>query len=144
MRATHGPDTTARYFSSGQGWAAAGASLNVCRSWTVSRLLRSTYFLGERRTLNVIHRRERANVANTPSKKGGQHAKHSVGCLVGRRATASIDRKLAKALVRLAPTDLTMTEIAFKDLPLRSYDYDADFPPVALRGRCLRSMRSTR
>ena len=24
-----------------------------------------------------------------------------------------------------------MTEIPFKDLPLYSYDYDADFPPVA-------------
>ena len=38
---------------------------------------------------------------------------------------------LAKALVRLAPPELEMTEIPFKDLPLYSYDYDADFPPAA-------------
>jgi chromate reductase, NAD(P)H dehydrogenase (quinone) len=37
----------------------------------------------------------------------------------------------AKALVRLAPAELEMGEISFKDLPLYSYDYDADFPPVA-------------
>jgi chromate reductase len=54
-----------------------------------------------------------------------------VGYLVGSLATASINRKLAKALVRLAPPALHMTEIPFKDLPLYSYDYDADFPQVA-------------
>ena len=27
--------------------------------------------------------------------------------------------------------ELEMTEIPFKDLPLYSYDYDADYPPVA-------------
>ena len=56
---------------------------------------------------------------------------HKVGYLVGSLATASINRKLAKALVRLAPKELAMTEVAFRDLPLYSYDYDADFPPVA-------------
>lgn len=54
-----------------------------------------------------------------------------VGYLVGSLAKESINRKLAKALVRLAPAELEMTEIAFADLPLYSYDYDADFPPVA-------------
>src|SRR5690606_35840633 len=29
------------------------------------------------------------------------------------------------------PPELEMSEIPFKDLPLYSYDYDADFPPVA-------------
>ncbi|MCK9554090.1 NADPH-dependent FMN reductase, partial [Aquamicrobium sp.] len=43
----------------------------------------------------------------------------------------SINRKLARALVRLAPSSLTFTEIPFRDLPLYSYDYDADYPPVA-------------
>jgi chromate reductase len=56
---------------------------------------------------------------------------YSVGYLIGSLANASINRKLAGALVRLAPTELEMTEISFNDLPLYSYDYDADFPPVA-------------
>ena len=54
-----------------------------------------------------------------------------VGYLIGSLATASINRLLAKALVRLAPPQLEMTEISFRDLPLYSYDYDADFPPPA-------------
>jgi len=57
--------------------------------------------------------------------------KHKVGYLIGSLARESVNRKLAKALVRLAPSHLEMTEISFKDLPLYSYDYDADFPPVA-------------
>jgi chromate reductase, NAD(P)H dehydrogenase (quinone) len=50
---------------------------------------------------------------------------------VGSLAKGSINRLLSKALVRLAPPELAMTEIPFRDLPLYSYDYDADFPPVA-------------
>jgi chromate reductase, NAD(P)H dehydrogenase (quinone) len=55
----------------------------------------------------------------------------NVGYIVGSLATASINRKLAKALVRLAPAELKLTEIPIRDLPLYSYDYDADYPPVA-------------
>ena len=54
-----------------------------------------------------------------------------VGYFVGSLAKASINRKLAGALVRLAPASLVLSEISFADLPLYSYDYDADFPPVA-------------
>lgn len=54
-----------------------------------------------------------------------------VGYFVGSLATASINRKLAYALVRVAHEGFVMSEIPFKDLPLYSYDYDADFPPVA-------------
>src|SRR5215218_9597229 len=54
-----------------------------------------------------------------------------VGYLIGSLAKGSINRKLATALTRLAPEHLTFTEIPIKDLPLYSYDYDADFPPVA-------------
>jgi chromate reductase len=54
-----------------------------------------------------------------------------VGYLIGSLATASINRLLAKALVRVAPPQLQMTEIPFRDLPIYSYDYDADFPPPA-------------
>src|SRR4026207_1395073 len=55
----------------------------------------------------------------------------TVGYLVGSLAKASINRKLARALERLAPSELQLREITFGDLPLYSYDYDADFPPVA-------------
>ena len=55
---------------------------------------------------------------------------HKVGYLIGSLAKESINRKLANALVKLAPSQLTLTEIPFKDLPLYSYDYDADFPPA--------------
>jgi chromate reductase len=54
-----------------------------------------------------------------------------VGYLVGSLATKSINRLLAKALVRVAPPELLLTEISFKDLPLYSYDYDGKYPPVA-------------
>jgi chromate reductase len=56
---------------------------------------------------------------------------HKVGYLIGRLAAGSINRKLAKALVKLAPPSLSFSEISFKDLPLYNYDYDADFPPPA-------------
>jgi chromate reductase, NAD(P)H dehydrogenase (quinone) len=55
----------------------------------------------------------------------------NVGYFVGSLSTKSINRLLAKALVGLAPKGLQMAEIPFKDLPLYSQDYDANFPPVA-------------
>lgn len=58
-------------------------------------------------------------------------ATYKVGYFVGSLAAASINRLLSKALIRLAPPGLEFTEIPIKDLPLYSYDYDADFPPVA-------------
>lgn len=58
-----------------------------------------------------------------------------VGYLIGSLATESINRKLATALVRLAPAEFEMTEIPIRDLPLYSYDYDADYPP---EGRALK------
>ena len=56
---------------------------------------------------------------------------YRVGFFVGSLASASINRLLARALVGFAPPELQMTEISFKDLPLYSYDYDANYPPVA-------------
>ncbi|MFO1209708.1 MAG: NADPH-dependent FMN reductase [Amaricoccus sp.] len=56
---------------------------------------------------------------------------YRVGYLVGSLAKESINRKLARALARLAPAELEMAEIGFGDLPLYSYDYDKDFPPTA-------------
>ncbi len=58
-------------------------------------------------------------------------AKFEVGYLVGSLASRSINRRLALALVKLAPPDLTLTEIPIRDLPLYSYDYDSDYPEVA-------------
>lgn len=55
----------------------------------------------------------------------------SVGYIIGSLAKNSINRKLANALVKLAPAELVMSEIEFKDLPFYSYDYDRDYPPVA-------------
>lgn len=56
---------------------------------------------------------------------------YKVGYMIGSLATQSINRKLAKALIRLAPENLQFSEISFRDLPLYSYDYDDDFPQVA-------------
>src|SRR5687768_9466927 len=58
-------------------------------------------------------------------------ASYKLGYFVGSLATNSLNRSLAKALVKLAPSELSMTEIPFKDLPLYSYDYDANYPAVA-------------
>lgn len=55
-----------------------------------------------------------------------------VGYFIGSLAAGSINRKLAAALVKLAPPQgFVMREIPFRDLPLYSYDYDADYPQVA-------------
>lgn len=54
-----------------------------------------------------------------------------VGYLIGSLAAGSINRRLARALIRLAPDALEFDELGFGDLPLYSYDYDADYPPVA-------------
>jgi chromate reductase len=60
---------------------------------------------------------------------------YSVGYFVGSLAKNSINRKLAGALVRLAPRQLTMREIPIGQLPLYSYDYDKAYPPA---GRALK------
>ena len=56
---------------------------------------------------------------------------YKVGYFVGSLSTASINRLLAKALVRLAPAGLELTEISIKDLPLYNRDHDDDYPRVA-------------
>ena len=58
---------------------------------------------------------------------------YQIGYLIGSLARGSINRQLANALIKLAPKELKFHEISFKDLPLYSYDYDADFPAVATK-----------
>lgn len=60
---------------------------------------------------------------------------YTVGYFIGSLATASINRTLAKALIKLAPAELEFVEIPIKDLPLYSYDFDPDYPPA---GRALK------
>ena len=58
-------------------------------------------------------------------------ATYQVGYFVGSLSSKSINRILAKALIRLAPHDLEFTEIPIGNLPLYSPDYDDDYPPEA-------------
>ncbi|HEX7941586.1 MAG TPA: NADPH-dependent FMN reductase, partial [Gemmatimonadaceae bacterium] len=59
----------------------------------------------------------------------------TAGYMVGSLAKGSLNRKLSRALTRLAPDTLQLREIPINELPLYSYDYDADYPP---EGRALK------
>ena len=59
----------------------------------------------------------------------------TAGYMVGSLAKGSLNRKLSRALTRLAPDNLRLREIPINELPLYSYDYDADYPPP---GRALK------
>jgi chromate reductase len=54
---------------------------------------------------------------------------YKVGYFVGSLSSTSINRELAKALIRVSPEELEFTEIPIGNLPLYSQDYDQDFPP---------------
>ena len=56
---------------------------------------------------------------------------HEVGYFVGSLSEESINRTLSKALIRLAPPTLHLTEIPIRDLPLYNRDLDGSFPPAA-------------
>src|ERR1700741_279029 len=60
---------------------------------------------------------------------------YRVGYIVGSLSTESINRRLARALIRLAPMNLEFVEIPIGDLPLYNRDFDTDFPPA---GRALK------
>ncbi len=55
-----------------------------------------------------------------------------IGIFIGSLSTVSINRKLAQALIRLAPDDVEMVEIPIGDLPLYNHDFDSAYPDVAL------------
>jgi hypothetical protein len=71
------------------------------------------------------------HAARPSTERGHAVTTYRVGYLVGSLASDSINRKLAAALVRLAPSNLEFTEISIKDLPLYSRDFDDDFPAEA-------------
>jgi chromate reductase len=56
----------------------------------------------------------------------------TIGYIVGSISSTSINRELAKALVKLAPEGVELVEIPIKDLPFYTPDVDGDFPQVAL------------
>lgn len=61
---------------------------------------------------------------------------YSIGYIIGSIAEHSLNRRLAGALIDLAPAELAFSEIPIRDLPLYSYDHDADYPP---QGRALKA-----
>lgn len=63
------------------------------------------------------------------------HDKFSRRLFVVGLSTESINRRLAEALVRLAPEDLTLVEIPIRDQLLYNRDFDADHPA---EGRALK------
>lgn len=60
---------------------------------------------------------------------------YTVGYLIGSLSAASMNRTLSKALIRLAPDNLSLVEIPIRDLPLYNRDIDDDYPPA---GRALK------
>ncbi len=66
---------------------------------------------------------------------------YDVGYFVGSLSSTSINRTLSRALIRLAPQDLTFTEIPIGNLPLYSPDFDGGYPaePQALKDAIARS-----
>ena len=56
---------------------------------------------------------------------------YTIGYIVGSISSTSINRRLAKALEKVAPEGVTLTEIPIKDLPFYSPDHDGNFPEVA-------------
>ena len=57
---------------------------------------------------------------------------YRVGVLIGSLSSASINRRLATALAKLAPqAGLELVEIPIKDLPFYNSDHDGDIPAEA-------------
>ncbi|GAA2364651.1 FMN reductase [Catellatospora methionotrophica] len=57
---------------------------------------------------------------------------YHVGYFVGSLSSTSVNRELSRVLIRLAPEELSFTEIPIGNLPLYSPDHDANYPPEAV------------
>lgn len=57
---------------------------------------------------------------------------YRVGLVIGSLSKESINRRLALALQRVAPSEFEFFEIEYADLPLYNRDFDEDYPQVAL------------
>lgn len=60
-------------------------------------------------------------------------ATYNIGYIVGSLSSKSINRILAKALIKLAPDCLEFTEIPIGDLPLYNRDLDDNYPEAATK-----------
>ena len=58
--------------------------------------------------------------------------KHKVAVLVGSLSKASLNRKMSRALIAVAPPSLELSYVEIGDLPLYTPDFEAD-PPAAVR-----------
>lgn len=58
---------------------------------------------------------------------------YRIGLIVGSLSSTSINRRLSRALVNLAPTDLEFFEISIGDLPLFNADLESALPEQVVR-----------
>ena len=58
---------------------------------------------------------------------------YTIGVICGSIAASSINRRLANALVKLAPEDLQCSFIEIDALDLYDHDRDGDYPPEAVQ-----------
>ena len=56
-----------------------------------------------------------------------------IATLVGSLRKDSFNRRLARAVEKLAPDDFSFKHVEIGDLPLYSQDFDSDYPAVATR-----------
>ncbi|MFT4210614.1 MAG: NADPH-dependent FMN reductase [Microbacterium sp.] len=55
---------------------------------------------------------------------------YTIGYIVGSISSTSINRRLARALVAVAPAGVDMVEIPIEQLPFYRQDFDEDYPQV--------------
>ena len=65
---------------------------------------------------------------------------YTVGYMIGSLSAVSINRILARALVRLSPPEWSMVEIPIKELPLYNRDLDGDYLPRLAHQGCDRGV----
>ncbi|HML50808.1 MAG TPA: NADPH-dependent FMN reductase [Propionicimonas sp.] len=58
---------------------------------------------------------------------------YRVGLIIGSLSSTSINRRLSKAITKLAPPELEFVEIGIGELPLYNSDLDANLPEAVVR-----------